>query len=98
MILDFRKSIVFEGFQTSPAFPSCKTRWRWRNVGGTKLTFEVRSTQTQTCPSVSPSVTDPSWTDQSNQPPNSTRNCLTHCTTSRKIVGSIPYGVIGIFH
>jgi hypothetical protein len=26
------------------------------------------------------------------------RSCLTHCATSRKVPGSIPDGVIGIFH
>jgi hypothetical protein len=26
------------------------------------------------------------------------RSWLRHCTTSRKVAGSIPYGVIGIFH
>jgi hypothetical protein len=50
---------------------------------------------------ISAEVTNPTWSTDVFEEIKlflSWRNCLRHCSTSRKVAGSIPDGVIGIFH
>jgi hypothetical protein len=82
---------VLDGGEWSRRSPRCQLR---RTLGSEKREISCplprNESQFVGCPARIPNLTShcgPRW-----------RSWLRHCTTNRKVAGSIPDGVIGIFH